>query len=463
MLYCIRNSSSIFLKVYCTKLAEVRFLRNTAHRSPGPRLLEGKVKTVTKISDENLFPRIESYEDLLKSFRNSDSAVSELDLEEALTTGDDFGSVFEKCDRVYAVHKREEKQHKFWVKNQIVKRKYCKFDKETDLLTHAAKEQIRYLHRLDPLKWTPEILAESFPISVNGVKKLLKNKFVEKRPEKIKLHDEEVAKRWKILQSGRDSSFISPVTQRLWREGKLIQNYYSGNPNLPEVPHDHAHEILKEEKEECIGEFSSIIKSYVEYKKKTALEKNPKSPLKSSSENELIKLENNSRDRQKGSSSIFSPGYFASEEADEHSSVYTKRKKAKEIGETDLLHPQLKEHFAGEVDRKKSKSAAETEYQKWIQKQLETEKIATSKQPYNAKEFFTPISKYQKDYIELKRDSSESDEFIYDDRIGYQHPKGKNIKPKISIPSKLHKQGKLYKRGQCIYDADGEFLYKLPK
>ncbi|KFM80517.1 hypothetical protein X975_21466, partial [Stegodyphus mimosarum] len=453
-MFCyVRNSSSIFLKVYCNKLTEVRFLRNTARRSPGPRFVEGKVKTVTEKCDE---VQIKSYKDLLKSFRNSDSAVNELEIEEALTTGEDFGSVFEKCDRVYGVHKREEQHHKFWVKSQIVKRKYCKFDRETDLLTHAAKEQIRYLHSLDPLKWTPEILAESFPISVNGVKKLLKNKFVEKCPEKIKLHDEEVAKKWKILQSGKVSSCISPVTQRFWREGKLIQNYYSGNPNLPEVPHDHAQKILTEEKEECAGEFSSIIKSYVEYKKKTASEKNQ-------SENDLIKLENNSRGRQKASFSLFSDGYLASEETDEHSSSYTKPKKAKEIGDTDLLHSQFKENFATEIDEKKSKSSAETEYQKWIQKQLETEKVSTSKQPYNAKEFFTPISKYQKDYIELKRDSSESDEFIYDDKIGYQHPKGKNIKPKISIPSKLHKQGKLYKRGQCIYDDDGEFLYKLPK
>lgn len=56
------------------------------------------------------------------------------------------------------------------IKKKIVGRKYCKYDRETNLLTHAAKQQIRFLHNSDPLEWNYKALSESFPISEAGVK-----------------------------------------------------------------------------------------------------------------------------------------------------------------------------------------------------------------------------------------------------------------------------------------------------
>lgn len=56
------------------------------------------------------------------------------------------------------------------IKKKIVGRKYCKFDRETNLLTYAAKQQIRFLHKSDPLEWNYKALSECFPISEAGVK-----------------------------------------------------------------------------------------------------------------------------------------------------------------------------------------------------------------------------------------------------------------------------------------------------
>ena len=64
------------------------------------------------------------------------------------------------------------------LKKKIVERKYFKQPQEVNLLTWKAKEQIRYLHSEFPDEWTPEVLAESFPVSLEGVHRLLGSGYV---------------------------------------------------------------------------------------------------------------------------------------------------------------------------------------------------------------------------------------------------------------------------------------------
>lgn len=64
----------------------------------------------------------------------------------------------------------EEKILKSAIKKKIIGRKYCKFDGETNLLTCAAKQQIRFLHNSNPQEWNYKALSECFPISEAGVK-----------------------------------------------------------------------------------------------------------------------------------------------------------------------------------------------------------------------------------------------------------------------------------------------------
>ena len=50
----------------------------------------------------------------------------------------------------------------------MIRRKYFRPEPEVNLLTWDAKAQMRYLHATDPDTWTPQQLAESFPISAEG-------------------------------------------------------------------------------------------------------------------------------------------------------------------------------------------------------------------------------------------------------------------------------------------------------
>lgn len=58
---------------------------------------------------------------------------------------------------------------KYELRHQIVKDKYFK-ENMPNLLTWSEKEQIRHLAATAPDEWTPEKIAESFPVTVITVK-----------------------------------------------------------------------------------------------------------------------------------------------------------------------------------------------------------------------------------------------------------------------------------------------------
>ncbi|KAL8611891.1 hypothetical protein ACOMHN_033636 [Nucella lapillus] len=86
------------------------------------------------------------------------------------------------------------------VKKKIVGRKYFQEPQEVNLLTWNAKQQIRYLHQQLPEDWTPQQLAQSFPISEEGVRRLLKNSYVPRSEEEIAKHDRRVMAHWRQLR-----------------------------------------------------------------------------------------------------------------------------------------------------------------------------------------------------------------------------------------------------------------------
>ncbi|KAL8610782.1 hypothetical protein ACOMHN_016765 [Nucella lapillus] len=100
------------------------------------------------------------------------------------------------------------------VKKKIVGRKYFQEPQEVNLLTWNAKQQIRYLHQQLPEDWTPQQLAQSFPISEEGVRRLLKNSYVPRSEEEIAKHDRRVmAHRRQLRQTLALGSGPGEVTQ----------------------------------------------------------------------------------------------------------------------------------------------------------------------------------------------------------------------------------------------------------
>lgn len=431
-----------------------RYVRSLARRGVPPKLIEGKVNMI-KDYDNPVQVSFESYKDMVKDVKNSNFG-DELEIEKNFLQGDYHGDVFERCDQYYNMHLKDEKYMSSHIKKKIIARKYFNFEKETNLLSHAAKEQIRFLHKTDPLEWNYKALSESFPISEAGVKKLLKCNFVFTDPEKIKAHDENVARKWEILKSGKFSDEIYPLTQKLYKEGKLADDYCNGNPNLPTKVLC-SKKVIELKKEEEYGEFSAIVQTYDKHKKQNLLE-SKESSEKQVSLKEII-INNAKKDGYIKNVRNFK---LASEEYDNDGNpeVYpTRRKKIVDNGEIPFSN--FKELLKEETERKLN-SKYKNEYDEFVEKELSKMKNISSKKTTDSPNYFLKISKYKKENVDLmyEKNNNINTVYKYDDKLGYQHPIGQNIKGKI-VSSKLYKKGKLQKIGQCIYDENGEFLYKI--
>lgn len=86
---------------------------------------------------------------------------------------------------------------------KIVGNKYFKPEKGPNLLTWSEKEQIQYLHNSDDTVWTVEKLAQCFPASETTIKKILKSKWRPLDANRLLKHDLAVQKNWELLRSGK--------------------------------------------------------------------------------------------------------------------------------------------------------------------------------------------------------------------------------------------------------------------
>lgn len=277
-----------------------------------------------------------------------------------------------------------------------------------------------------------------------------------KCPEKINAHDEKVAKRWKILKSGKFSEEISPLTHRFYKEGKLVDDYFSGNPNLPTVPPCTKKEI-ELEKKEITGEFSAIVQTYHSKEKKASLEDNSQKHV-SIWNKKNIRDDYNTKNARKFK--------LAAEEYDDYANpeVFRAQIKRSVNNDEDISFSQFKELLKEETEAK-LQSKYKTEYDKFVKEDLsKTNEQTAQKKTQDSQSYFLKISKYEKQNVDLMYEKKQNVRHIYkyDENLGYQHPFGQNVKGKINLSSKNYKKGKLNKVGECIYDENGEFLYKIP-
>ncbi|KAG8197189.1 hypothetical protein JTE90_011347 [Oedothorax gibbosus] len=451
--------STIFLKKFSQSYAILRYLRGT-RRGDEPKLVKGSVKNVYRTQLEE-YEVSENYRDFVQKVKSS-AHINDVEIEEALNSGEDVGTAIGSLARPNERDKFLDKDHKAFVKKQIIKRKYFKTEIESTLLTNAAKNQIRHLHRIDPVQWNPENLSQSFPVTINGVKKLLKSNFVLRSPERIRQHDAEVAERWACLKSRTPSPLISPYTRRMWDEEKIMKENYNGDPNLPNVPPESGKVVIHQEEKE-VGEFSSIIQQYIEYKK------SKESGLVSeSTSDELIisdGLKHSGKDRKKSLNLLRSSKYHMDDETDDTDYITNTfrpfSKNNYRQNSEEMIHSQFKENLKEEVSNSKHKP--DGRYVQWMQDQTEEkENLRMPPKPVDSKKVFSKIPKFKRDQtIELKEDQSKN-VYYYDDKMGYQHPTGKPVQSKIRLPNKLRKEGAVYKVGRAVYDEDGELLYKVP-
>ncbi|CAL1533779.1 unnamed protein product [Lymnaea stagnalis] len=159
---------------------------------------------------------------------------------------------------------RDAKKEIKFITAKTIERKYFKKPEVPNLLTWTAKEQIRFLHEKDPLEWTIEKLANSFPVNKECVKKILKNPIRLHREEDIIKHDLQVQQNWIDLKSALDNGDSTIFGEEVYRELKSLLNEdvicnASGIKHLP-FPHKKTKSFTAD------GPFSSIVEDCYENK-----------------------------------------------------------------------------------------------------------------------------------------------------------------------------------------------------
>ncbi|XP_026750016.2 uncharacterized protein LOC113510708 [Galleria mellonella] len=178
----------------------------------------------------------------IEAFKEEGFQITDDDAEEFVEQSE---SDFYKMGETYNEHLNETLIGKYELRHQIVKEKYFK-ENMPNLLTWSEKEQIRHLATTQPGEWTPERIAESFPVTVPVVKKLLKYPWKPASEQRIARHDASAMRNWKELKDG--SLDISK---------DLRQHFLKFSDRI--IPPLNKTSIKIDVTQEKMGEFESII------------------------------------------------------------------------------------------------------------------------------------------------------------------------------------------------------------
>ncbi len=83
----------------------------------------------------------------------------------------------------------------------LTKKRYVPDKEDPDLLTWLEKETIKHLHKVDPVEFSVERLAQGFPATERTLAKLVKSKY-KIPPAKLRDHDRTVHENWRLLAKG---------------------------------------------------------------------------------------------------------------------------------------------------------------------------------------------------------------------------------------------------------------------
>jgi hypothetical protein len=129
------------------------------------------------------------------------------------------------------------------VKLAIIKKKMNQMENGPDanrnlnnLLTWDAKEQIKYLNLNEPEVWSVEKICDTFPITEESCRKLLKSKWAPRTLDELCRHDEFVLENWKRLANEENIEPGGPainVYEELKKQNKInLMKYAAGIPEV---------------------------------------------------------------------------------------------------------------------------------------------------------------------------------------------------------------------------------------
>lgn len=365
---------------------------------------------------------------------------------------DDVCNIFnDQRSPIADLHKFAKKEREK-LKLKILKRKYFKDPQETNLLTWETKQQICFLNREFPEDWTVDRLVQSFPVSRNGIIKLLKSSYVIKTPEKILEHDLKVKQRWKELEAdlSRKGGPVNLQYKILIESGKL--NLMKNAATLKGAPK----EVLKLEdgmktRTEEVGVFSSIVKDYTGHKiKKAADEK-----LTLADEFALKRVVEAISVWQGNANGV--PGTPSDRTARETKSFSTQENPTTELNK---IPRSMRRKLKGEEISVDNLSYLEAYQMMGTGKVSRSESVDTNKKENEnvfteretRKYFKYPVRQYYSQPSNVKNFNEMSHQ-SWDP----------SLQTHIKIPEHLkNKKGVVYKNDDTYYDENGEILFRVP-
>ncbi|XP_029175614.1 uncharacterized protein LOC114944059 [Nylanderia fulva] len=411
----------------------------------------------------------------MKLMKQDQQDIEDIDIEDLGEFEADFMNVGES----HKMHEREMQKNKERLKQQIVYQKYFK-EEDPRFLTFAEKELIHKLHESNPEEWTVERLSESFPVLPESVSKILSVKWSPKLVESVLQYDNTVVENWKKFRAGK-----LPVSPRLsehlmkFKNRKIIltDRESLAKQFVPPKPK------FKKPKSQL---FSNIIQSYLN-------EKSDNKKLLSQEDNSH-KIEDAFAHSNKSQNLLITDN-----KTDKNNSVAIKNSEEFTFNKRQSLalnsHTDLEKHDIPSFDKKKEREKLFT-FKEFVKVKLEDiqkespeegitllnlyRKQMDVSQEMQAASNNTIISMEKNTEIVQKSNKSvskisekednrfnivEVDEDLVGTSIKIWNKKSDtecNYAKPIKITKNLYKPGMTYRINDCYYDADGEFLYRVP-
>ncbi|CAD0202245.1 unnamed protein product [Chrysodeixis includens] len=331
----------------------------------------------------------------IKAYEKDGLRVNEENVEEFIESSE---SDFFNVGQAYDDHMNETLMGKYELRHRIVRDKYFK-ENMPNLLTWSEKEQIRHLASTEPDEWTPEKIAESFPVTAPVVKKLLKYPWKPATAERIARHDASVMRNWKELKEG--SPNIPPEIRKHFLK--------FSNRSIPPLKQESIKIDITPGRRD-LGEFERIVRKCAEKETETTPNNN---------ENTLVKL-----------------NAGASEGDDKF--IQSKKRDPKIV---------TLEELTMKIKKRLDKGSKVDINDQMIAGSVNTGKKAVSVNIENELEVFN--DQYEESgVVEFKNKADDPMEVM-------------NYPERIRIPKKAYKKGATYKVNDCFYDHDGKFLYRV--
>ncbi|KAJ8718535.1 hypothetical protein PYW08_002772 [Mythimna loreyi] len=330
----------------------------------------------------------------IKAFEADGLRVKEENLEEFVEQSE---SDFYNVGEAYNEHQNETLIGKYELRHHIVKEKYFK-ENMPNLLTWSEKEQIRHLASTEPDEWTPEKIAESFPITEQAAKKLLKFPWKPATEQRIARHDASVMRNWKELKEG--SLDIPPE----------LRNHFLKFSNRTIPPLSQKSVKIDITPEQDLGEFEQIVRKCAAKESK-----------------------DNFTEQQSSNLALPSP----------HSSK-PQNKKFREKSDSKLI---TLDELTSKIKNRLEKGSEVDINDKIIINSTQAPNQSITERVQADMELFHESHK-KNDLVEYKTKSEEPNEIM-------------NYPERIRIPKNAYKKGATYKVNDCYYDHDGRFLYRV--